>query len=678
MENECVQIIRDNGVGWMLDGSLSLDSTVLYDKLGRRTGGLTDSVAWVKQPGVYINIPNTSYFNGIGAGSFSVGCNVMIPTGAGGSGRHVLFAKEGEWELFHEGGYIGFRVIGSTDAEVFSSSNGYADGKFHHVVAFRDSRYSQHVIGVWVYGGGSQTLNISPSLELGTSGDVKVAETAYNGTILSGVFFARGNVVNQDAFDRYRLDGFVPFNKVIFYKLNEAAGEIVYDASGLQNHGVTVNYAEGTYVASNFVYDWSNLKGYSTGTHVVDHGVATVVVGEDVYPVDVDSHIPAHVTFGTQDVLGGLLEYYGRCSLKVEVKDILTFKGNGSTYGVMDNPDIVGWIPGTDSFTVMGLFRHVAGEEQGIFLIGDSGQPRYYARTVSDRLEVGVGGSYSSAPISEGWVYFAVVVDATDVRVYVDGTLLLSFVAGSSFSPIDDSFVMTTNGSNVMTQELVCLLFLQGAQSESVVDAFAEGVIPIVGVRSAYFPMSRWSTVFDVSGYGNHVQLTSYNQNVWQGRQSEIPYFIRGFSKVYLNINDVPVYIPNTLAGEPQGYSVYGVGQIMTSIKYSEGMPVFDFTLDMNPDGLSLGFWTWFFDKSNSDVWNISAGGVSYDGVNRWHWKPSELKQAVIDDSLYANYRYFLFVGAVVNKYLQHDRLFDLVLLNLGSNSDPVPVPLKR
>lgn len=673
MDNSCEEIVRSEGVGWLFEKTVPPKGSLMLGALGTRDEGVQDIHVYRSNGASYIRVFNGDSFSDFGEGSLSIGFLINLPTGSDNGQKHIVLDVERKLQVYEQGGSLFFQIRGESEGLFSVSTSGLGvnlcDSKTHYVRVYRDSRQTQSFIGICLYDVGTIEVPV-PNIDLSFTVDLYVGgllsgNGLVSGSYLSGLYIYKG--VSSHEEDMYFwLDGVVPTGVVLFMKLDEGSGVFAFDCSGYMNTGVIGGYSDFCRGVHTNFFSWQNMFGYSTG------GYAS---GKDPFLfIDDNVLVPSLVNGNEVDIFGNVLEFGGRVRMCARLEDITCFKANGVTWGRVLNPSPLHLRPGQDEFTILAVFDKTEQSAGVLLSVGDRYRLEY---SETGEFVLSIGGVQSSFSLTMGQHICEFSIGVSSCGVWVDGELIGTTEVGGVFSGGGFVDLMSANGVSILNG--VSLTFVgirEGVFTSEERTSWFSG-LSLVGVfRAAYYFYSFTQTVFDISGLGNHVALFDYDVNVWEGKQSVMPYLLGGFTEIYPNRGDMlsPVVIPFDMSGKKIFWNLYGTSQVEVDYDPSGGALIFDAYVNFNPFDKELGFWTQFWNKDNEVFWK--SLNTRFLGSNPFKWNLQELTMEYLVRSLHESAYNFVFSGSNTGSFGFTTELVDLVLMNTGNNIDYKPIPL--
>lgn len=665
MLRECRDILTNFGLSWILGKKSSPEQ----DQLGTRDTGLVDTFCFMTDGVARIKIFNSTFFENFGIGNWSLGLLVNIPVGGDDLTVRYLATKDSAFELYLIEGRIGIAVYEKTTGDKISietTGRNWADSKTRFISAYRISNALESHIILDIFGDTTYKIQLPLDFEIGNTNDIYLLDNCWTQTKIGGVMIQTGLEMTVDLQHKYLMNQKFPLNDVVTYTMNNFKGNIVYDSSGLQNHALVENYTDAVWVVDSTFLNWSNLLGYSTGQYVIDAGTDQVDIGGILYPIDSESLVPIENERQYKDVLTTSAQYLGRARLNVRIEDILCYKGNGLTFG---SGLTIDFEPGVDNFSILLIINKQISLGGTIFSLGDKINVRVNPTT--GNLEIDIAGQSDLYLLSDGWNKIVINIDSLNCNVQIEGVDKGSFSIGETWTSPDFRLFANISQADILTSSAALLLFNTELLSQQTIDAFfSEGTqLPIIAA-SAFVPMSGTDILFDVSGKQNHVTLNSYLDTVWSGRQDVLPYFLKGFKRVY-DINagfNSSVIIPFSLRGSDIPYQLYE-NQANIRVLPKRGIPIFDAYINFNPEEKEVGFYSRFWNKSSSDIWESVDPQFQIAG-KLWSWNLSELNQTGLELALFSDKKRFGFVGTLRDQNNISIEVYDILLLNTGNDID--------
>jgi len=702
LDNDCREIIQCDGLFWFLDAKqVNKESLTLREVLGGRDEGIQPLHCFQVDDNLSASEATHVSFEGLDLanperGLFTIGFYVNLPVGSDDGNVHPLVTK-GEtvgYSIHEKDGDLFFNladgISGPVEVSTVGSGINFADGETHLVFVDRDTRLTVPQMTLDVFEEFEKSIDTTNSfisndnnLYLGASGpDVGAVTTAFVGTKISGFMYFRGKVLTLDEKFNYWKNGILPTNAVLYAQLDEAFGEIVYDSSGLKNHGTIRNFTVDSRSEILNGFSFQNAFGYSTGQFVEDRGGE--VFGSPNL-IDPQSLIPFDNGNPTKDIFGNDLEFSGRVRYNIKVVDIVCWKGNGSSSANVQNPDKLEYVPGSEEFSVFWVAEEI--EIEGGVLIAAGTAPdfnyRYDYNPSQNKITWNVGGVSGEVAVAEGMRKVVVNVGLTEQEIFVDGVSLGTFPIGSSVTP---GFGVTLFGlfdlsgnQEVLTGGSVVLIGTRGdklSSSERIAFFADEMEIPDF-VDGLWVPSSQGTTIFDVSKNNQHADVVNFLVNVWTGEQSVIPYLANGFSQIHqsLELSSDFIIVPYDVDGNKIPHNEFGFGQVVVEHVTKDGHNIYDCYIDMNPNNVNVGFVTTFWNKLSFDIWT----GLDSEFIrsNPFLWHISELNQDYFKLALDEEFFNFAFAGRAVDSNGFPVEIFDFLMVNLGNNIQVRPVPVE-
>lgn len=439
-----------------------------------------------------------------------------------------------------------------------------------------------------------------------------------SGIYVSGFVF-NGEILTKDEILEYYFKGEIK-GPTMWFKLDDGIGDIVYDSCFRFNGIVDGMSATDQWCTTQTgFHNWKNKVGFVKSIYDI-----TLPLGWD-----------------NKNKLTGLVQEVnlGTCKEHIRIVDIACIELTGTEKGdvVLDK-----------TYTLNGTF-----------------------------LEFGFEGTPTGTLISTSC--FEIKEDNGVLCLFVDGELLVHLETGYYKMYFDNGVVyVIRNGEQYYTAEYVdatineeVYLLYNGVDnnldtcvvSNVSFNVFTDTWDNYTTLFDYLFYKSEKGYIYDISGKGNSLKITEGELQV--GRQNVSHKLLNGFTT--FRTNGKGELVPNDLRNNVQILDVYEKQNYSISTRY--GLPIIDAWLDMNPENKNTGFWTYFWDKSNTDVWQNLNGDYYRDTNYKWHIK--ELENKNILGILKKEYWNYLFINTEMDNSGVVIGLYDLVLFNRGSNIEP-------
>jgi len=661
MDNSCTELVTDLGIGWLFEKTIPTKSNVCRSALGNRDDGLVSVSVLESDGNTVIVIPSNDKCSISGKGSYTIGLFVKFPESSDSSSRRVLLDVPNVLKIIHEYGNIIFVVnVNGNSMVVGTEPSGInlCDGKTRLVLVSRNSYQNKSTLVLKVYGDINLKYEIDTDVHIspGYQHIVLMGEDVGNGfsyniqkgTRVSGLFIYRGILTKDDEL-KYWNKGVPVSGTQLFCKLDEANGYTVFDSSGNGTNGTI--QGNPIWVSDSNFHSWQNMFGYTVLGSIRK---PVIMCNPDI---DIENNKPT---------------YSGRCRLHTAIQNIQSLKADGSIWG-RSNPQNLNVRPGQDTFTVL-LIVEKTGEQEGyVMCIGDRVTVRYFG----GQLLISIGGNESTLQIQNGINAIELSVEQQRCEIYVNG-VHDTYKQVSPYYTTGINFDILAKGGNEILNEgsIVYIALLEGLFSEEERSYWNKNGYTSKKTIIDYYMYSRTDVIFDLSGNLNHIGLFDVGEFSWSGKQSKCPRLLNGFTEIYPSRKDmlVPVVVPYDCNGKKIYHNEYGEHQVEVEYKGTGGILIFDAYINMNPDKLELGFWSTFWNKSNSNIWSTLSGQFRQD--DPYMWNLQELTMDYLIRSMTEEHYNMVFSGSQEGAYGLTIELVDLVLLNLGNNMTYKPIPL--
>lgn len=702
--NECREVVICDGLQWLFEKiQLNKESLTLKGSLGVRDSEQQPLHCFQVDANIpageatHVNFGTLDLVNPE-RGLFSIGFYISLPVGSDDGTLHPLVAK-GEavgYSVYEKDGDLFFNlsdgVSGPSEVSTVGSGINFADGETHLVFVDRDTRLTVPTLTIDIFEEFEKTVNTTDTLISNENNlylcakgpDLGSVATAFPGTKISGFMYFRGKVLSLIDKQKYWKDGVLPSNAIIYTQLDEGAGNVAFDSSGLDNHGLIENFTVDSRSEILNTFSWQNQFGYSTGQFIIDEGTSQVSVLGNLINIEATALIPFENGRPLQDIFNNALEFSGRVRVNAKIVDILCWKGNGVSSANVQSPDVLEYIPGNDEFSVFWIAEQI--EIEGGVIIAAGSSPdfnyRYDYSLTENKITWNVGGVSGEVAVLEGMRKVVVNAGLTTQEIFVDGLSVGVFPIGSSVTTgfgvslfgdfdISNNVDILTGGSAVLVGTRESLL---SSDERSSFFADDTGIPPFVD--GLWIPSSQGDVIFDLSKNGQHADVVGLIDSAWTGQQSVIPYLARGFTQLHrdLGLASDFIIIPYNVDGNKIPHNEFGSGQVDVEHISKEGHNRFDCYIDMNPDNLDIGFYSSFWNKNSSEIWD--GLDPQFIRANPYLWHISELSQEYFKLVLNPTFFNFAFVGTKVDSNGFPIEIFDMLLINLGTSLQSRPVPI--
>ena len=666
----CEKIVRKLGVGWLFEETKPPKGNTFFGNLGDRNEGLVDINVYRSSGVSYIVVPSKRKYSKIGSGYLNIGLYLNLPNGSNTGLTHTILSIDRVLQFYERGGVLYFTLQGPNELFTLTSESLNIDvcsGDTLYVRLYRDALETGHVMGLEIYGVGSVELPI-PMLDLTSENRLviggmdfagSVGEHAAPDSMFSGLYLYRGAFSREDTID-YWLRGLVPSGTHLFLRLDEGSDNITYDCSGNEADGWIENFEPLCRGVHERFFSWQNMYGYSTGAYEKSY--------DPELPISDDILIPALLT-SPVGVYGRPLEHVGRANISVTLERMRCLSANGTTYARLLNPQPFMFRPGQDVFTV--LFVVTLKEDSGgtILSVGN----RYEITVSSEYIGITLGGVQTPVEVGYGEFVCLLEVGTQEASLWVNGQQH-PVALGTTYGSGGFVDIMNSLGEDILHDTNLIFLGVVGGYlfTDGREEWFTNRTWS-VRLAAAYYFGTNVSRIFDVSGSGNHFELADYEESVWSGRQSVMPYLLKGFSEVHLNRQNMlnPAIVPFTNDRRRIDVTLFPE-QVVVDYESNGGLPVFDGYINMNPEGKTLGFWSQFWNKLNTEVWvNLNN---TYMQDDPYLWNIQELNMDYLALCLSPDAYNYVFTGNRSGRYGIMVEVVDTILLNMGNNIVPKPM----
>lgn len=311
-----------------------------------------------------------------------------------------------------------------------------------------------------------------------------------------------------------------------WYKCDEQAGAVAYDSSGNENHGTITNATLSTFHSTQDEYSFQNEVGYTEGTGALD-GV----------------FIPRDESNQEFDVLGNDLQHSGRVKYNADLVKSNCVKGDGTDdYVIFGNGDFDNKATLSIGCKFFTGDRSTYNELDTVFA---NGFERITIRggTTSDTLgyHIRTDGNNAIAPYDvSSWgddeIHSAMIVyDGSSIKLYIDGLEAASTtdnVSGLTDCPGSTYLLTSRNFTNRHSKRKVWdFVATDRVLTPEEILAWNNGTKLTGLLYDVPCSEGKGTTIYDVSGNGNHGTATNVTEATFWTTQDDYHYNLaNGFS----------------------------------------------------------------------------------------------------------------------------------------------------